>query len=507
MRIVIVEDEIKIREGMARLIESQTEHVVLGEAVNGEEGLEMILRFKPDLVITDIRMPKMDGLEMVAALHERKIPLHAVILSGYSEFEYARTAIRYGVDDYLLKPLDIDDIKNMLEKVEGKIRREQTTNGTPGMHLRNLITGEAGELEKDIKVLKDFCGFPDEGDYALFAGYIGSAEAAYREELEQFADELKTKYGELKLHYIYMENRQRAYLLGCVEKGGDRIDALEKSVYNRLVLRYRDRREKAVWTRKRFGHPEEIRGAAEELDSLLTYALVLEPKGWLDASAAGQYAPRPFLAPTHIYNQIRGAICQEDTEKLRQGTEGFLTFMSEGHFEIEEIRKAFVKSYYLIADTLQEIDSSLYQHLKSRNLLRNMENAVTWHELECAYRDVVQVLTGPKAKREDISNYVIKRAINYIREHYQEGLTQEEVASVLEITPEYLSTLFNREMGINFSVFLKQFRISHAKRLLKGTDMKVYEIAGAVGYGDPKYFQRVFKEETGVSPGDYRQMK
>lgn len=120
---------------------------------------------------------------------------------------------------------------------------------------------------------------------------------------------------------------------------------------------------------------------------------------------------------------------------------------------------------------------------------------------------MVQAIAGAQTKREDISNYVIKRAINHIREHYQEGLTQEEVAAVHQITPEYLSTLFNREMGINFSVFLKQFRISHAKRMLKGTDMKVYEIADAVGYSDSKYFQRVFKEEVGVSPGEYRQMK
>lgn len=112
----------------------------------------------------------------------------------------------------------------------------------------------------------------------------------------------------------------------------------------------------------------------------------------------------------------------------------------------------------------------------------------------------------PHRVKEDISNYTIKRAINYIREHYQEGISLEEVAGKLGITPEYLSTLFNREMGENFSTFLRKFRISHAKRLLKGTDMKVYEIAETVGYTDPKYFARVFKDELGISPGDYRQM-
>ncbi len=507
MRIVIVEDEVRIREGIAKMIESQTEHVVQGEAVNGEEGLEMILRFKPDLVITDVRMPKMDGLEMVKNLYERKIPLHAVILSGYSEFEYAQKAIRYGVDEYLLKPLDIDDIKMMLRKVEKKIQREQMTNGTPELHLKNLITDEDKDIEKNCCILKDICGFPSEGVYELFAGYIGSAEPSYRDKMEHAVEELKEKYREFKIHYIYLENMQKSYLLGCGTEGEERFAALEKSFYNRLILSFRDKPEKAVWARKRFTRPEQIRDAAKELDRLLTYALVLEPDGWLKASQAEQYCPQPFLDPAPINIQIRNAICREDMPKLKKGAEDFLTYMGKGHFEIGEIRKAFIKNYYLISDTIQEIDHTRYQHLRSKNLLRNIENAVTWHELKNAYLDVIQAIAGAQMKREDISNYVIKRAINYIREHYQEGLTQEEVAAVLDITPEYLSTLFNREMEINFSMFLKQFRISHAKRMLKGTDKKVYEIAYEVGYSDSKYFQRVFKEVVGVSPGEYRQMK
>ena len=115
MRIVIVEDEVKIREGMGKIIEAQTGHVIVGEAADGEEGLQMVLRFKPDLVITDIRMPRKSGLEMLKELYERRIKVHSIILSGYSEFEYAKKAIRYGVDDYLLKPLAAEDVRNMLQ--------------------------------------------------------------------------------------------------------------------------------------------------------------------------------------------------------------------------------------------------------------------------------------------------------------------------------------------------------------------------------------------------------
>lgn len=507
MRIVIVEDEVRIRKGIAKMIESQTEHVVLGEAVNGEEGLEMVLRFKPDLVITDVRMPKMDGLEMVKNLYERKIPLHAVILSGYSEFEYAQRAIRYGVDEYLLKPLDIDDIKMMLKKVEKKIQREQITSGTPELYLKNLITGEGKDLEKNCSILKDVCGFPALGTYELFAGYIGSAESSYRDKMEHAVEELKGKYHELKIHYIYIENMQKGYLLGCGTEGECKFAALEKSFYNRMILNWRDKQEKAIWTRRRFERPEQIRDAAKELDRQLAYALVLEPDGWMETWQIDKYCPQPFSDPASVNIQLRNAICREDMPGLRKSAEDFLVYMGKGHFEIGEIRKAFVKNYYLMSDTIQEIDHTRYQHLRNRNLLRNIESAVTWHELKNAYLDVIQAIAGTQTKREDISNYVIKRAINYIREHFHEGITQEEVAAVLDITPEYLSTLFNREMEINFSAFLKQFRISHAKRMLKGTDRKVYEIANAVGYSDPKYFQRVFKEVVGVSPGEYRQMK
>ena len=124
MRILIVEDEVKIRRGLAALIAKQTDNEIVGEAKNGREGMELILRADPDLVITDVRMPEMDGLEMIEALQERGVNAHCVILSGYSEFEYAKKAIRYGVDDYLLKPLAPEDILGLLAKIQDKVEQE-----------------------------------------------------------------------------------------------------------------------------------------------------------------------------------------------------------------------------------------------------------------------------------------------------------------------------------------------------------------------------------------------
>ena len=137
--------------------------------------------------------------------------------------------------------------------------------------------------------------------------------------------------------------------------------------------------------------------------------------------------------------------------------------------------------------------------------VRLEDEMVTSGELEAVFRKAVEIIIESKDKKEDIRNYAIRRAINFIREHYNENISLDMLAERLEITPEYLSALFNKEVGINFSTFLKQFRISQAKRLLKGSDEKIYTIAQLVGYNDPKYFNRVFKDEVGMSPGDYRQ--
>lgn len=504
MRIVIIEDEVKIREGIGKLIESRTEHIIVGEAADGKEGLEMIMRFKPDLIIADIQMPKMNGLEVIKEVRDRNISAHVVILSGYSEFEYAQKAIQYGVDEYLLKPLGADAIQEMLRNIEEKIRKEELLYGTVEMHFRNLLGGNLEYMDKSREVLEETLDISDGSDLALFEVYMGDAPVGYKSSLEASIGEMKERYSELKIIYVYMENSQKAYILAAGSQE-ERINIFERGLYNRMISNYYEREEVPVWAKGRCRGLCEIRQTAERLDKMIASAIAVKPGGWVSEDVLS-YEPEPFVPPADIYNKIRNAVCRGEEEMFRKAEEEFLQYMRGGVYGEEDIRGAFIKSCYLIRDTLQDIDKTQFTHLKNAGVMRNLERAVTRHELETAYRDISQVLFGDKIQKEDISNYVIKKAINYIREHYQEGITLEEISGELDITPEYLSTLFTREMGIKFSVFLKQFRISHAKRLLRGTDKKIYEIVQEVGYSDSKYFQRVFKEEIGVSPGEYRQM-
>lgn len=505
MRILIVEDEVKIREGMGKIIRSLTGHMIVGEASDGEEALEMVLRFNPDLIITDIRMPKMDGLEMARRLREQNIPVHVVILTGYSEFEYAKKAIHYGVDDYLLKPLGVEDVQQMLVQIEEKINKEtELKQGLGENRLRDLLVGNVENTPSSRREVWKVCGFTESMSCQLMVGYIGGARADYRRLVEEKTEELKHRYEDLKIYLLYQENCQ-VFTCVCAGSQEKRLEEFQVSFYHRMLLGFQSQEQRPVWAREVISL-DEMAETYALLKDLLSYNLVTDVQGWMTRDLLQSLQIEIFEEPMEINSRLKNALCQEEPEKIRREIQALLEYMRKKVYKPWEVRRSLIKSYGLILDTLWDFDRPMYEHMKNANVLQQLENAVLWQEMEAAYADIAEILAGHKVKREDISNFVIKKAINYIREHYQEGITQEEVSRKLEITPEYLSTLFNREMGINFSAFLKQFRISHAKRLLKGTDMKIYQVAEAVGYSDAKYFARVFKKVQGISPVDYRKL-
>ena len=510
MRILIVEDEVMIREGLAKLIKFHTGHTVIGEASNGQEGLNLAVRFKPQLVITDIRMPVMDGLQMIEKFHEMNLNIRAVILSGYSEFEYARKAIYYGVEDYLLKPLAAEDIVDVLERIEKKMEEEEQKNaGTPGQCIKELVYGGPLTEEEDRRI-RSICGFGMTSHYKLYLGYTGEAPIGYEEEIKEKWEQIKDQLPSITMHVASDKVRRQIICLAALPEGmdgeGDLVPCpLRQAVERRIVRPYKQRSGRAVWAEVSAGRWEDIPAAARDAEALLKEAMPVTDGGLLTRERMDRIQWKEFHFPADISMDIKNALCRGLPEDVGKSGELFIRYMEDGPYKEQEIRQAYLKAVYLLLDTIREIDGTAYTQMQNADLLSKCTEAVTLREMEQSYRDGLALLCSPRRMKEDISNYTIKRAINYIREHYKEGISLEEVAGRLGITPEYLSTLFNREMGENFSTFLRKFRISHAKRLLKGTDMKVYEIAEEVGYTDPKYFARVFKEELGISPGDYRQ--
>lgn len=500
MRILVVEDEVKIRKGIANLINRHTKHTVIGEAKNGVEGYEMALRHQPEVVITDIRMPEMDGLEMMQKLQEKGGPWHFVILSGYSEFEYAKQALRCGAEDYLLKPLAPEDVTGLLSSIQEKIEAEsRKTRGMPEKKLRDyLIENDLGSPEE----LAAACGCQEDGAFRLVCAYTGNAGQEDREVCLDRFQKLKQMFPEQKIYFFFTEST-REFICFLEDKNWNEI---LKELEGKLLGRKLSGGSWA-WTTDRAEGLTKLKEVYEDLKTRYAYGLVLGYGTFLTKERTEAFAPAAWQYPKIEESRLQKAFYKEDRDDFKKAADRFLQELSMARILPGQIRESCMKMVNFLTGMAQEHNRGIYEQLQNLHVVRQIGRAVTFQELTDIFSEVVDAFLQHMGQCEDISNYTIKRTIDYIRMHYQESISLEGVAARLDITPEYLSTLFNREMGENFTVFLKKFRISHAKRLLKGTDKKIYEIAQDVGYADPKYFNRVFKEEEGVSPGDYRSLQ
>lgn len=503
MRILIVEDEIKIRKGMANLIVKHTQHTVAGEAKNGVEGLEMVKRYCPDLVISDIRMPVMDGLEMIRAIREQELCAHCIILSGYSEFEYARQALQYGVDDYLIKPLAPEDVIAVLERVQEKMAKElRLQMGEPEKRLKDaLLAGESEEISGEE--LELVCGFGAGAGYRMLAAYTGKISQEERKLCRDRFERLQQKYQERRFYFFFLDSEQE-FICITQDYGWQELEReLQKELQKRLLNNTQSHLG-WVWAQAPFTELSEIGRVHRSLKAMFPYGLVLGTEGFLEQDRIQAFEPEEYRYPKVMEQRLKSIIWGNHPEEVLQTGQEFIREMAGQKTDPMRLKEGYNKMVNFLLGLMQEGEKRVYEQLLKLQPVQAVSLAVTEGELQDIIETVFQTLVSGMNRKEDIGNYTINRAIRYIRNHYQESISLEQVADSLDITPEYLSTLFNREMGENFSVFLKKFRISHAKRLLKGTDKKVYEIAQEVGYGDPKYFNRVFKEEEGVTPGDFR---
>ncbi len=508
MKILIVEDEENTRVGISRLIRKYSSHQVVGEAKNGKEGLEMAKKMSPDLIITDIRMPKMSGLDMLEKLYSEDEgiydDIYVVILSGYADFDYARKAIsmKGKVIEYLLKPIDVEKIINGMEEWEIVIRNKRINQNQPEQILRNVIFENVCMDDEILEKMIYICKCSKKGSYLLFWGYLGAAEKNYEEEVKKRFLKSRDKNKCSHVYFITVEKEKSIICLMTDVK--DRKNIL-KEFRQKEVERYGTRKKYPVWAVEEFEDLRKIQTSARKLQKFITYGLVFEGRVLLTEDEIKNFREKKYSYPYKIEKEIKVAVCAENASDIEKSLKNFEKYMKDQSYDPEQIRQGYTKLISYIQDLANEMNISAGKKMQQFQIIYQFQTAIVWKEIEDLCEQLLKYFGENDKEKNNISNYIILKAIAYIREHYAEGITLEEVARELEITPEYLSALFNREMDINFSTFMKEFRISHAKRLLKSTNLKIYEIAKMVGYQDPKYFNRVFKEVQGLSPREFRE--
>lgn len=499
MRVVVVEDEVKTKTGLTMLIERQTGHNVVSTAKNGLEGLEICRRFKPDLIFTDIRMPEMDGITMLTCLQKEGLIRKAVILTGYAEFEYAQKAITLGVKDYLLKPLAVEDVVKLMAEIQQELVQEEKDSLSRSNQLLRELAISGLSSEKLLET-QEVCQLQDEPVLA-FLCYCGGAEAGYPEYFSTRLDIIKRMTAPAKWTCIPLDGN-RDILVLCRNFTVERAQELQAEFSSKAVESCPANLAGAVWSSGLLMGIAGLKNTIDFLRESLRWNICLGSGSLIYEN--DQRKLEPFIYPEQTEQQIKNSVINNERDQIIKDMEQFQNQVIREYHEPDEVINAYVRLISAILNALKSLDARAYQQILNQKLLNRIMTAITSDELQLAVRDVVSVLTTVQDKKEDIRNYTVRKVINFIRQHFSENITLEHIADQFDITPEYLSTLFNKEMGITFTSFLKEFRISYAKRLLLGSDLKIYEVASNVGYADPKYFNRVFKEVTGLSPGDFR---
>ncbi len=503
MNVVIVEDEVRIREGIVNLLKKiDPSCEIAGEAVNGLDGLNICKKIKPDIVITDIRMPHMDGIQMLTHLKQVGVSPQVILLTAYSEFEYARSAMKLGVTEYLLKPISVNDFTIALDNSKQKLQREKQIKpaqvGTMVQVFRDIIDGRIEISEETEEYLLHNYDIKLDQSFLLICSYLGSdfenkVEQAQKQLLHSFS-----RYKDSKL---------------CI------IDSAYKKSLILVVYQYRDAHDLERWIQYQILQHTgesmaigltEVKGIKEikmGIDNLYPYMdwnISFEDNIIISYPKITNIQTTLCIYPSNIESKIRVAICTFDANNVAQCMKTFHEYFMDGKvYNPKEVKECYVRFLWNILKISKEVSSLDEQQIEQQKLLEQIIHAKTRKELIESSAIVINSLQFDVKDVETI-NITVKRAISMIHEFYKAGITLDAIAAKLKITSEYLGTQFHKEMGVTFSTYVKNLRINKAKELLCGTDLKLYEIAEQVGYSDSKYFSKVFKEATGQLPAEYR---
>lgn len=506
MRVVIVEDEIRIREGIKKLLlRSKEKYNIVGEADNGQNGLSIIRKTKPDLVITDVRMPFMDGLEMLKLIYQEGITAKAIVLSAYTEFEYARTAIKLGVTEYLLKPIVIDEFTDALRNVRERINCERLQKPEQVGSLEQLL---GGILNGSISLEEEIIDYLDKR-YDLGRSIPISVMSVYLEQWD-YGRVLKIRRNitsmmaqKNKFSYVILDDEKRQ-LIELIIFGYGMNENIHRWIQSYILQEKRELAHLAiVWNES--NNIYSLQKDVENMYKYLDWNISLGNQIIISCSAVKHIQLVPCVYPLDIESDMKEAVCGHNEKILHDCIEKFHNyFCGEKIYDPKIIKEHYVRFLWVLILISAEIGRLEIGQIEQQRFLKQITQAKTKRELIDTTKKLVN--KSQQVEQEQVNNRTVKRALSLIHEFYQNGITLEEISAKLEITPEYLGSQFHREIGSTFSTYMKSFRINKAKELLLGTSLKLYKIAELTGYADPKYFSKVFKEVTGYLPVEYRKL-
>ena len=525
LKVFITEDESIVREGLRDMIPwEQYGFVFAGEASDGETALPMVRRIRPDILITDIKMPFMDGLEF-SRLVSRELPAtRIIILSGYDDFEYARQAIELHVDQYLLKPITKAAMVQALEQTRSRIEEDQKQQE----YLQQFIR-ESREYEHYER--RDFFEKLVGGSLTVPQIYEQAARLEIDLDAECFNIVLFSLQGpDQDRGYSAEASERLETLIGNLYRNPDLLVFREGILsYAVLVKAQKDKIDERT-ARCLDIIRTQCENAEKELDWHAAVGTPVErlsgiPRCYMDAGHAMAF--RHIMPGEHVLTaeRIKAVTAEQESYQtidsgtadpmlirgfIRQGTAAELDdFVSEYFDAIGSAADSLMFRNYLILSARVNALAAIEELGISRNLLMErlpMPGQDAGKDLKNYLTEVLHAavsLRDEETQRQ--GGKLLENALEYIDRHYtDEDMSLNTLARAINVSTNYLSAIFSQKMGISFVEYLTQKRMTRAKQLLKQSRKRTGDIAAEVGYRDPHYFSFVFKKTQGCTPREYR---
>lgn len=524
-KVLIVDDEPLVIEGLKTMVDWEKHGFsICGEASNGEDALEMIKQMNPHLVITDICMPVIDGLTLIKEASKiRNIRARFVILSGYNDFEYAKTAMQYDVNHYILKPIDDEEIETLLERLNKEIqdglKSQESVDQAVDFITENVIHRILhGEKRESLFQKAGFLlGIKEEMEIRYIFAEIDQFHVWMNDLEEEEIREKKQQIQRWMQEKLQMHMKQEA-LLYIYE---DHIDGYGILVWDQAY-------ERMDWARVFAGLREYV---FQRCGAGISIFISNSMEGI--RALPGLYEQTTELRNYRFFNRIKHVFLYDEVKEdsvqykfYEENLEDILQAVQQDNkLDIEKSIDAVFHKFYsykaapnMIETYITNLKAEMIRIVSELN--GPVEEFAKWvvdykidiHRTNFTdLKEIVVRLCAYAARyilnlqKKDSAN-LIEEIEKYIAANYAEALKLQNLADKFYINPVYLGQLFKKKTRMYFNEYLHRVRIEEAKKLLQRTDMKVSDIASAVGYKDTEYFTNKFKSITNTIPSTFKKV-
>lgn len=529
-RIMLVDDEEEVRKAMIRKMDwEQLGFTVAGDAENGEDALEKLELLEPDVVMTDIRMPYMDGLTLVARIREKYPFIKILIFSGYDDFEYAKQAIKYRVTEYILKPVNGEELAEILmrvrisldEEIEQRrnisMLQESYENSLPMLRevFLNDLVSRGADVSGMVPRLREYgVDILDARKWLAAVIHVEHMEQAEEQELfrhqelipisvrKLVEDHLKT-YG----RFTVFNSAEGITLIAAVD--GDNSETGLITLLDETCKE--SRRMLGISITVGVGHScdtlQEIRRSYQTAVDALGYRAIVGGGRTIYINDVEPVNRGKLQFETKEEAELTAVIKFGTEDQIGEALRGLAARMDDAKVHANQYQVYMLTIVNCLIRLMQQYDLKMSDMFGSEDHYADIMKRICRREsfaeeiipIACRMNDALN------RARDNTTRKVIVEAKEYIQENYADPeLSVDVLCRYLHMSPAYFSTVFKKETGQTYVNYLTEVRLQKAEELLEKTDDKTYEIAQKVGYQEQNYFSYVFKKRYGISPTKYR---